>query len=471
MEIVTALKKHKLLKKLNNREKNLLILLGIVLVLWLAFRFIITPQYERIRALEEEKNSYDGKVSQINSMLKKEDSIDKELRKLQVEKTVLMNSNFLSLNQSEIINLLDEILSNENFEVQDIEFSEPVEEKIGNINIKRMNIDIPYKSDYTGVAETLKAISSSPKKIIVNSLIMDKDEDNLLTGTISLAIYSLNNVLETNEGSLSTPELTENYKSNPFIPFESYVDNNDEINVNEEINYKDYSDFESDFGSIIPEEKYDKVLLEDFESGSFELIPSNKYVNGNVLISNTSKSNKNSLRLEYNILAIEDENKVFIDLTGKNIAVKYPPISLGMWVYSYEYSPVVLGIRLKGQNNEQIDIPVSKGISWIGWNYIEASLPQDLTLYPLQIDKIYLDLANNREDYGVLLLDKLEANYSKNSNSSSKSYLLHIVEKGETLDSISMKYYNTKSKKNIIMKYNDMKTEYIAPGRILVIPK
>ena len=218
-------------------------------------------------------------------------------------------------------------------------------------------------------------------------------------------------------------------------------------------------------------DEFNRILLEDFENGNFNFIPSSEHVKGNAVISNNSKSKNNSLRVEYDILAIEEENKAFIDLSDKKILIKYPPDSIGLWVNSYSYSPIKIGIRLKGQNNEEIDITLSKGISWIGWSYVKSQLPLDIDLYPLLIDKIYVELAYNREDYGVLIFDKLEANYPKDSNSSNEFYMFHIVEEGETLDNISLKYYNTTNKKNLIIKHNELKSEDIRPGKILIIPK
>jgi len=71
----------------------------------------------------------------------------------------------------------------------------------------------------------------------------------------------------------------------------------------------------------------------------------------------------------------------------------------------------------------------------------------------------------------VLLFDKLEANYPVDSNNSGQSFLFHMVKQGETLDDISMKYYGTKEKKGLIKQYNEITSDNIQPGRILVIPR
>ena len=94
---------------------------------------------------------------------------------------------------------------------------------------------------------------------------------------------------------------------------------------------------------------------------------------------------------------------------------------------------------------------MSKGINWIGWDYIEANPPQDLSLYPLQLDRIYLELSFNRDDFGVILFDKLEAKYPKDTNKTKEKFTFYIVEKGDTLNKISLKNYGTINKKNLII--------------------
>ncbi|MBZ2173733.1 LysM peptidoglycan-binding domain-containing protein [Schnuerera sp. xch1] len=458
---------------LTNREKNLMILLATIIVLWTIINFLIIPQLNELQTIREEKTQYETRIFKMNSMLKQKDVIKKELETIELEEAKLSNSYYARLDQKEIINLLSEIFENEKFEVKDIVFNEPIEEKIGKLTVSRMDIDIPYRGDYAGIIQVMKGISTNSTKIIISNLIMDRTEGNLLTGTISLKIFGLNNTNKIEEESTYTNKTMDNHKNNPFKSYDNYVDTTVENEIIDEIIIEEKADSSSD--DLQKEQDSEnlcsKELLEDFENGSYNFIPSNQYIKGNILVSNNSKSNKNSLKFEYNILAIDDENRAYVDLSNRDIIIKYPPISMGIWVYSYGYSPIVLGVRLKGQDNEKIDIPISEGISWTGWNYVETKLPADLNLYPLQIDKIYLELAYNRDDYGVLLFDKLEVNYPKGRNNIDKSFDFHIVKEGETLEGISKKYYNDLNKKDIIMKYNELKNNNISAGRVLIIPK
>lgn len=463
MEKTQLLKNPKIKGRLTKREKNLLIILLIVIVVWGAYTFIINPQINKLQSLEEQKSILETRISQINSIIGSEKDIEEELAKLKDQKENIDSKFFTSLSQSKIISLLKDITTDDGFIAEDMVFYEQQEEQIGDIPFMRMDVDIPYKGSYEGVLRVLKGISSYPKKIIITSLIMDST-GNQLVGTISLSFYSMNDYGGIKD-VINISENTSEIKEDPFQPFYEYEEDINVDKTNEEINEV----IEEVQGEV--QDIYYRELLEDFEKGYYDFIPSNKYVQGNVFKSSKSKSNNSSVRLEYSIMAIEDENRAYIDLSDEDISIKYPPSSIGIWVYSYGYSPSTIGIRLIGQNNEEYCLPISEGISWIGWNYVEVAPPLDVSLYPLKIDKLYLELTDYRDDFGVILFDRLEANYPMDSNNSGQSFVFHLVKEGETLDDISIKYYNTTSQKSLIKKYNEITSDSIQPGRILVIPR
>ena len=55
-------------------------------------------------------------------------------------------------------------------------------------------------------------------------------------------------------------------------------------------------------------------------------------IKGNVSPSTIKKSGKYSLRFEYDMLALDEENKAYIDLTKYNIEFKHPADAISMWV-------------------------------------------------------------------------------------------------------------------------------------------
>ena len=110
-----------------------------------------------------------------------------------------------------------------------------------------------------------------------------------------------------------------------------------------------------------------------------------------------------------------------------------------------------------------------------GWKYVEAKPPSDLKVYPLKIDRIYVELNENKNDYGVILIDELEANYPLNQGQSASedknTFIFYVVEKGDTLDKICDKTHSNRNRKNDILKYNEISGDQdLIPGKILVLP-
>jgi len=461
---------------LSKNEKYLLVLLGVVVLFWIFNRFIFTSQRNNLQELKDKKIEYEEKAVENSGILAREKGINEDFISLNREKDTLLLEYFPKLDQSQIIFLLNEMLDDSNLEISNLNFSEPQIEEIRGIPINTMDISIPYKGKYEDLLKLMNKIEKSPRKLLITSLIIDQDEENLI-GELRLKAYSSETIFEKDEDFVAIDTVLNTEKENPFKPFVEYEEVKDEdiVDMNEE---KGSSEFESS-GSFLPsgesQEKLNKTLVESFDEGKIYFVPSHLNTKGNVYRSRKAKEGKYSLRFEYNILAVEEENRAYLDFREKNINFKYPPDDIGFWMYSYGYSPATLGIRFEGQMGEKIDVEVLKGINWIGWRYIKAKLPEDLNIYPLKLDKMYLELVNGREDFGVILLDGMECVYpqpEEEDGAEKGSYTFYIVKEGDTIESISMKYYGRTSKKKLIMNANDLSgNKDLRPGRILVIPK
>lgn len=158
---------------------------------------------------------------------------------------------------------------------------------------------------------------------------------------------------------------------------------------------------------------------------------------------------------------------------GANITFNYPPDTISMWVNAFGYSPGTLGLRFRTQDGQDIDVEVSKGISWLGWSEVEASPPKDLNLYPLKLTHIYFEMPFNRDDVGVFIIDKLQAFYPVNQDSAGNVqpvYDFYVVKPGDTLTDISRRLYGSAAYVNEIMKNNSLTAGDILPvGKVLVL--
>ena len=460
--------KSKLLKtrKLNLRpftkkEKQLLTLLGIVLIIYLSNNFFLSPQAEKIGDLERQKVELETKIFDMNNTLKREESINKEWEMLHRERNEILKNYFPVLDQAQIIYLLNDLLVDHRVAISDMNFNKAAVEDVGGMNVWQMGISIPFDGSYDGIVSIVESIGTSPRRILVDSLSMDRKSNDELAGNMSLKIYSLEGIAETNPEVVFVETVDSSGEGSLFGSFEGYDINAEEISglgASTAIDYLDYT----------------KVYkLHDFESRNYTFIPSNKSIKGDTVPSTISKSGKYSLRFEYNMLALDEENRAYIGLGSNEIELKYPPNTISMWVNAFGYSPGTLGMRFRTQDGQDIDTVVEEGISWLGWSNLETVPPQDLSLYPLKLTHLYFELPYNRDDFGVFLIDKLEAYYPVNEDSNVNNqsiYDFYIVQAGDTISSISRKIYGTTSYKNEIMKNNSLTSGDVLPaGKVLVL--
>lgn len=514
------------IRQLSKNEKALLTILGAVILFWISYKFIYIPQNEKLEALKLKRAEYELAIEDINTTLRKENAIKTEWHDLNIEKERVVSNYFPTLDQPQIIYLLNELIAHENVNIEDISFTRPEITEFEGFQVNSMDIAIPYSGNYLGIMDVLESINGSSRKIMVDNLSMDANAENTLSGNMSLRVYSLDGIVDSDPNVIYVDTSLNQKKENPF---KVYADNNEDLATedgsgegalseeeksqseiqseyfkqngessagasSEELSESDSSfgpssgtsgssgplGFSGYVGSASGVEdlnpNIEEVLL-DFESKNNFFIPSQELVKGDVSLSTNAKSKKHSLKLEYNIVGNAKENRAFIDVTRNNIKIKYPPTSIGMWIYSYDYSPVTVGIRFKGQMGEEILVPLSEGIGWTGWKYVEAPSPSELGLYPMRLENLYLEVPDGRDGYGILLIDKLQAIYPRNIDTDGKdgsigNFIFYLVDKGDTVEKISESYYGNKKYVNEISKLNEIRPgEVLKAGKVLVLKK
>ncbi len=457
------------LRPLTNSEKILLTLLAIAIIAYLSNRFILTPQAAKVSSLKTEIVELDNQIAVMDATIKKEDNIRKEWEMLHRERDGILKNYFPVLDQAQIIYLLNDLVKDDKVNINELSFSNPAEETMGEIAVKNMNISIPYSGSYDGTIEVIKALGESPQRIVVDSLSMDSGSEAELTGSMSLKIYSLEGIAETDMEVISVAIAEGSKEGSLFAPYEGYSD----VSASGGASGGSYAGGSSGSGTSINDGDYVKVYrLHDFEIRDYSFIPSNVFIKGNAEPSTIKQSGKYSLRFEYNMLALGEENRAYIDL-GSQIELKYPPNNISMWVNAFGYSPGTLGFRFRTQSGEDIDVVAAKGISWLGWSEVEALAPQDLDLYPLKLTHIYFEMPFNRDDIGVFLIDKLQAYYPVSQDSAGNNqpiYDFYVVKSGDSITDISRKIYGTINYVNEIMTNNSLTAGDILPvGKVLVL--
>lgn len=256
------------LRELTNKERFLLTFLAIIILFWISFKFIIDPQINKIDTLKADIDSYLYEVEENNRMLKNADLIVKNKDEMSMKRENIESQFFKSLSQPELIYVLNEFLSVDNIAIDTINFSKPFIEIINEKEIEKMDISVPFKGNFESLNEVIKKIESYPRKMIINSLNIDKALDVEITGDINIGVYSLSGIIDpefqADEDGLQI-EITEDNKSNPFLPYDGYIDPNKKLEESEEGSNDNYFNGENDTENQedIENEEKDKSKKED----------------------------------------------------------------------------------------------------------------------------------------------------------------------------------------------------------------
>ena len=465
-------------RPLTNSEKVLLTLLAIAVIAWLGNQFVLKPQAAKLENLQVAKYEYEAKIQDMNETLRKEDDIKKEWEMLNRERNQILSYYFPTLDQAQIIYLLNDILPEDQVDIVDLNFTRPNAEIISEMDVYNMEMSIPFSGSYDGIVNMVRAVESSPRRLMVSSLSLDRNADSNLAGNMGLKVYSLEGLADADSEIIAIQTAENLNQGTLFSSFAGYAGANGEVSYDSEgrpiVGTGPGSGGE---GTDLPDEPPEIIgdLLHSFETRNYDFISSNPLVRGTASPSTIAVAGRFSLRMEYNIVGVEEKNTAMVDISSSNITLKYPPTHLTIWAYSFSYGPGKIGMKALTQSGEEIDMFMSDGISWLGWSNIEIPLPGDIGEYPIKITHIYYELPEGRDDFGVLIFDKLEAFYPHHFEDSieekkTPEHIFYEVKAGDSVSTISKEIYGTMTYKNEIMEKNDIRPGEVLPvGKILVL--
>ena len=326
--------------KLSTREKIMLIVLGLMIVVGGYYKFMLSPQITKLKTTKQEVIDKRAEHERVKLEISENSPIYKEFKIINAKIKSMTKPLFPSINQEKIIVILDDILEKSNLEGNSITFSdidvneiniEKEEEKDNNYLIKnlleeykgkkkekkdedsdeneeenqdsqenkketeKMTATIIYKGKYKELITFLDEIEKYDKKILVNNIKISKpkqsdtDEEgivndrNSIKGSIALDFYSIPKIHEQDEEYLKWDFDNGYGKDDPFVPFSGYS----EYNKNNKIVNNDFimtvKPISSDLPTVILGRAMDKLGRsyvyadnQTFENVEFQLIQVDK---------------------------------------------------------------------------------------------------------------------------------------------------------------------------------------------------
>jgi type IV pilus assembly protein PilO len=325
--------------KLTKREKIMLTILGLLIIIGGYYKFILSSQLEKVNQLEEEVAKKRAEVERIKIEISPNSHVHKDFKIINAKVKESTKHLFPVINQEKIIVILDDLLEKANLQVPSISFSEIdinevdvkkpqekdkdfliknlVEEYKSNIKekklkanneenedlqedkeenqIEKMTVTINYKGKYKNIIDFITKLEEYDKKIIVNNISISAksgenndeelviDEKNEVKGSISLDFYSLPKIHEQDEEYFKWDFDNGYGKDDPFVPYAGYTEysNNKKIINNDFI--MTVKPISSDLPTVIIGRAMDKMgksyVYADnsgFENVEFQLIQVDK---------------------------------------------------------------------------------------------------------------------------------------------------------------------------------------------------
>ncbi|MBM7714993.1 LPXTG-motif cell wall-anchored protein [Bacillus thermophilus] len=185
-------------------------------------------------------------------------------------------------------------------------------------------------------------------------------------------------------------------------------------NQNKQLNISDPAKEEK-----VAEETVDKpyIVLEDFEQGLGSWTVSGARHNKvNIGISNdVVRFGKQALKLDYDFLNTQGTSGIYATL-GEKIKIPGKPKKIGMWVYGDGHKHW-LRQQLTDANGENFNIDYTdsypNGVTWEGWKYVEASIPDNWQApYTMSSQAIrYMATSDQAKSAGSIYIDQIRAVY------------------------------------------------------------
>lgn len=207
--------------KLSKREKNLILILILVIILWLFNKIVFLPQRNKINILEVEKLEYEEELNKINHLLAKGNQEQDGSLELDEEKEKLLKEYLPTIEQAQILYILNDLIDTSNIKVINMEFFDIETEEVSEDNqlpLKYMDIIIEYEGKYDELMNFLSKIKKAPGKFLIRSIDINKDNNGLVKGQIGLRAYSIEGIFPENETRIDIKTKINEKRKNPFKP-------------------------------------------------------------------------------------------------------------------------------------------------------------------------------------------------------------------------------------------------------------
>lgn len=457
--------------KINKKEKQLLMVLILLVVGYLSYNFMLHPMMSKVKELHTILDEKEAKVQAMEESIQRFPRNLEKLNGLKKEISPMAEKYFGRTDQEAFILYIHDLNNKSGLNITKVAFSDEINVNLsqaleengeettkeetkdtadGNLavyelnelddtsvanddakysqNIKLMKAEIEFIGTYNQVLNLLNGVDNNTEHIISSQLQMERkgteisqnDTDPQMKGKVLLSFYQVQDVNKYIPRTPSIPESRRIPKSAFSNPFQSYkwawvfnapVANDDLI---EPTNTRNNSP-SNNAGYQQPNDI--TVVLRRQEIFGFEN-PTFKTRGGQEASQMTAEptkdifiSGKQAAKLNYTFKKMNEQEKLYIDLMDENICINEKLEEVTINAYAKDILPHEVGLILVDGDNKEYQVVLAKKVDWTGWKELSYDF-KGLSKFPVQVKAIYvMPNKDARINEGEMVFDSIAVRF------------------------------------------------------------
>ncbi len=367
---------------LTNRDKKLLMILGVTLLLFAYYQFILVPQEERLEELEAQRDLVLVEQARITALIAEKPTLEEEIANYTDEMDTMKEYYYGNLEQEELLAMVNHFNPQEVIGFRNYQFTD-MTDRTEEIFHEAYGLSMDFVGPYDAIKTFLGRFEAEDKLIAMNSFRLMKDQNGSLTGSINMAFHGL----PTLNGYNGTYTTFETYRTNaPFqgeTPFDSFDGYQQGQSASEVIVIED----DGDLGPMPP--SVIRRTVAGFEGQAFFTVPKPENIVAKTSFTGRAHTGAYGLDIDYNFLERMPEASINLVFDGSPVMIDRAGERLSLFVYARESSNHPLGVVLIDATGKQTELSFT-GERQIGaWSEVSTGLPGDLS-YPVKVQRIVI---------------------------------------------------------------------------------
>lgn len=394
--------------KISKRDRNMLILLGVILIFAGYYFLLMKPKETEIAQIRESIALAETKQVEIQGKLASEKPMDEKINTLRRQLLQISESYYTELGQEEALMIVYGVVKSLNLNVEQFNFTKTLSETSQDTTHV---LEVDYNGDYKELISFLREIRQHPKKIYVRNISIENSGESI-KGKFQLEFNVISSMYKFSKEWMHYVKDTPNIRDitlSPFMPFPDFI--LEEVSEIPETPVEVPDETEILEPPVDYETYKPKSQIYGFEDGAFFFVGSTSEIKGTLARSKTSVEGGYSASLSSDFGMAREYSEASLVFDSDGIVLNRQPETIGLWVYAYEASNHNIGLEIMDAAGKNHKVELAKGIDFTQWKELEAEMPLEVT-YPCKVVRVYIEgIGYSQKLTGQYLFDQMQVAY------------------------------------------------------------